>query len=224
VLQNSFDVVMVDARNHGQTSRAPASLDAMADDLLAVIKSLGFEHPALLGHSMGASMVANLAARYPELPARILLEDPPWAKSSDAPLKVGEGEKRRKMFLAYIESMRSKSDEDIIAQCQALNPQWHDDDMPGWAASKRQVSPDAMQGLSMGEWRETVAAIQCPALLIYADGEDDGIVKHAVAEEVAETNKNFNVQHIPNAGHNIRRENFTDYMKAVEGFLAPYQA
>ena len=79
-LESEFDIIMMDARNHGLSGRGKASLQKMVDDLASLIGALDLHQPALLGHSMGASMVADLAARYPALASRILLEDPPWTK------------------------------------------------------------------------------------------------------------------------------------------------
>jgi len=64
-LQSSFDVVMVDARNHGLSDRAPAGLKELASDMAAVISQLGLGTAAVMGHSVGASIAASLAAHYP---------------------------------------------------------------------------------------------------------------------------------------------------------------
>ncbi|MDA9050701.1 alpha/beta fold hydrolase, partial [Pseudomonadales bacterium] len=52
---------MMDARNHGLSGHASANLQAMTDDLATVIQALNLHQPVVLGHSMGASMVADLA-------------------------------------------------------------------------------------------------------------------------------------------------------------------
>ena len=78
VLEADFDVVMVDARNHGRSGRGPAGLNALAGDMARLVSHLGFDQPAAMGHSVGASVVAGLAALHPALVSRIVLEDPPW--------------------------------------------------------------------------------------------------------------------------------------------------
>lgn len=63
-LVDHHEVVAYDARGHGE-SDAPDSGYA-----------LGLEDPVLVGHSMGAATVAWTAARHPDVPAAVVLEDP----------------------------------------------------------------------------------------------------------------------------------------------------
>ncbi|MFN8418660.1 MAG: alpha/beta fold hydrolase [Anaerolineae bacterium] len=51
--KNDYDVIMIDARGHGQSQRgAIFAISAMADDTAAVIRSLKLDKPFLFGHSM----------------------------------------------------------------------------------------------------------------------------------------------------------------------------
>ncbi|MGK0463521.1 MAG: N-formylmaleamate deformylase [Candidatus Azotimanducaceae bacterium] len=217
-LQEDFDIVMVDARNHGQSSRASLTPSDLVDDLAAVISGLGLDRPNVLGHSMGGSTVAGLAAGYPNLVSKIILEDPPWmtSKVETVPEDV---ERRQAGFRKYIKSFASMSDEQILTMGKKQHPAWHDDDFPAWVTSNRQVGELAMQGLQKTHWIKVVGHIQCPALLIYADGDTDGLIKQPVVDQVLETNKFFKSVHIADAGHNIRREQFKLYMQAVKTFL-----
>lgn len=218
-LASQFDIIMMDARNHGLSGHGSANLQGMSDDLATVIQALNLNQPAVLGHSMGASMVADFAARYPARVSRILLEDPPWTKHQGA-VRDKDVAQRREGFRQYLTSLNNKTEAQIIAFGKQQNPTWHADELPAWAASKKQVSELAMEGLTLGNWSETVAQIQCPAWLIYADGERDGIVKHDIAQQVAAMNNHFTLRHIEDAGHNTRREQFDRYMSAVvEGLL-----
>src|SRR5947209_8586918 len=79
-LEESYDLVMPDARGHGQ-SDGPAggfSIDLLAEDAAALIRALELGRPALYGHSMGAITAAALAARHPDLARTLVLEDPPF--------------------------------------------------------------------------------------------------------------------------------------------------
>jgi N-formylmaleamate deformylase len=77
-LEAEFDVVMPDARGHGNSS-TPASgylYDDYASDVLGLIEELGLAAPVLLGHSMGG-MTAAIAASRAAAPIRgIILADP----------------------------------------------------------------------------------------------------------------------------------------------------
>lgn len=218
-LEADFDVVMVDARNHGKSDRADADIADMANDIAGVAASLQLTQPILLGHSMGASAVAECAALHPKLAGKIILEDPPWTKHRGAE-RAGDAEKREAGFRQYLTSLTDLSHAEVVKFGAKTYPGWHEDDLPDWADSKLQVSPAAMDGLSLGRWPETVAKLQCPAMLIYADGKGDGIVTHDIANEIVDTNNCFTVQHIADAGHNTRREQFEPYLAAVRAFLS----
>ncbi len=222
-LQNQFDVLMFDARNHGKSSRAKASAEEMVEDLAGLIQALD-EKPNLLGHSMGASTVAGVAAKYPELVEKALLEDPPWWSSAVKELseeeRRAEGEKRRDSFQKYLDNLNSKTDAEVLAYGRELYPDWHDDDLPAWAASKKQLDKGAMDGLALPNWQEVAEAISVPTLLIHTDGKRDGLLKPEIVEMLTSKNPHLSSLEVPNAGHNTRRENFDDYMVGVKVFLA----
>ena len=77
VLEDRYDVIMPDARGHGQSDSAGTGLGTaeLASDLHGIISALGLDKPAVLGHSMGGMTTLALAGLYPEVPGAILVED-----------------------------------------------------------------------------------------------------------------------------------------------------
>jgi len=71
--------VSIDLRGHGN-SKAPSdgdySVEACATDVLAVFDALGLESAVLVGHSYGAHIVIEVAARQPKRVRRLVLVDP----------------------------------------------------------------------------------------------------------------------------------------------------
>ncbi len=67
-------------------------------------------------------------------------------------------------------------------------------------------------------WRTNISAIECPVFLVTGDAEG-APVSPAVAQEARNINPQLEVVHFENAGHNIRRDAFEEYMRAVEDFL-----
>ena len=63
-LEESYDVLMLDARGHGQSSGVETgfSLSLLAADVAEFIRALHLNRPLLYGHSMGAITVAQVAA------------------------------------------------------------------------------------------------------------------------------------------------------------------
>ena len=70
-------VLAVDLRGHG-ASDAPEqryTVTAFADDVAWLCTETGVERPVLVGHSMGGTVVLDVAARYPELARAVVMLD-----------------------------------------------------------------------------------------------------------------------------------------------------
>jgi pimeloyl-ACP methyl ester carboxylesterase len=70
-------VLAPDLRGRGRSAQLPPHerFDAHVDDLVAVLDHLGVERALLAGHSMGAYVVARLAADHPERVSGVVLVD-----------------------------------------------------------------------------------------------------------------------------------------------------
>jgi pimeloyl-ACP methyl ester carboxylesterase len=70
-------IVAVDLRGHGESDkpRQDYTVAGFAEDLAWLCGQLGLEKPIVVGHSMGGNVALELAARYPELPAAIVMVD-----------------------------------------------------------------------------------------------------------------------------------------------------
>ena len=68
-------------------------------------------------------------------------------------------------------------------------------------------------------WREMVPQLRCPALLLWGDDREDGIVTAGVAAEFGKLCPAGEAVRIPSAGHSLRRENFEAVAAAVGRFL-----
>lgn len=75
-----FRVIAVDPKGHGLSDkpRAPAeyTTKAMRDNLLEILDALGIERAGLVGHSMGAAIVAQAAETSPEKVTGVVLVAP----------------------------------------------------------------------------------------------------------------------------------------------------
>ncbi len=86
-------LIAPDARGHGAsshlTSRADASFDALADDVVWLADQLGVERFVAGGISMGAGASLNLALRYPGRIEAVILARPAWL---DRPMEAWKQE------------------------------------------------------------------------------------------------------------------------------------
>lgn len=78
VLGQHFRCIAPDARGHGDSDWTPDySLEAMRDDVVGLMRSLGILGAIPYGHSMGALTAYLLAATEPDLVRMMVLEDMP---------------------------------------------------------------------------------------------------------------------------------------------------
>src|SRR5262249_57034897 len=85
-------LLCLDARGHGQTQPLgdPSALtfDVFADDLVALLDCLGIGQAIIGGISMGAGVALNIAVRYPERVAGLVLSRPAWLDGPMPPENV----------------------------------------------------------------------------------------------------------------------------------------
>ncbi len=219
-LEGEYDIIMIDARNHGlsESPQKPSGPLDQSEDLAGLIRALGLQRPAVMGHSMGGGAAVQLAANHPDLVGRVILED---SGPVDFDPSRFTSETRSRMF-DWMRDLKGKSREDVMAMGRQQSPTWSEEELGPWADSKLQVNVDAMsQYVPVSEpWRDVFARIQCPLLIITADNDKGSMVKPELAEEATRLNSNVRYVHVPGAGHNIRRENYAGFMAAVRAFLA----
>lgn len=78
-------VIAIDRRGHGQSDKPEQvyTIEGFADDLAWLCRELGIYKPVVIIHSMGA-IGLELAARFPDLPAAIVLLDTPFLPPPEA--------------------------------------------------------------------------------------------------------------------------------------------
>ena len=67
-LRHKYRLFAADARGHGQTTQATGGYDwrTLSTDAVGLMDHLGVSRAAVFGHSWGASVALNLAARFPD--------------------------------------------------------------------------------------------------------------------------------------------------------------
>jgi pimeloyl-ACP methyl ester carboxylesterase len=73
---NSFSVITIDQRNHGQSPHDAAfSYELMAEDLAETLDALNLESVNLLGHSMGGKTAMFFAQQHPHRISKLIVAD-----------------------------------------------------------------------------------------------------------------------------------------------------
>jgi N-formylmaleamate deformylase len=226
-LQADYDVIMVDARCHGQSEASEPGYGTFdqAADLGGVIAALGLVRPIVLGHSMGAATTITLAATQPGAVGAILLEDPPawWvaAQSSDP----AANDTWRERMHTRLSELKAKTREQLIADQRIAEPGWSEAELDPWADAKQRVSMRVVSRSLPAEidWPTLLRQISCPALLITADPDRGGLVSPEAATAMQALVPQLAVARIADAGHSIRRDQFAAYMQVVERFLSEHR-
>ncbi len=220
-LESDHDVVMVDARNHGRSSTANGGAAELAADLAGVIDALGLHRPVIIGHSIGARTAAQVAVARPDLVSALVLEDPPWRdEHEDARDGDGTSDDSSGAVLSHLQSLAAMSVTELEELGRTRHADWPAREYPAWVASKQQVRPEGATALDVVAWGPVVRAIPCPTALLCGDPGRGAIVTPEVAQRVVASNHRLLAHRIPDAGHNIRRENLPAFLDVVRGFMA----
>ena len=225
-----FDVILEDARGHGRSEEPERDYGATAqgNDLLGLIAALGLHRPFILGHSMGAVTALAAAGMAPDVPAAIMVEDPPprlIGADGDTPINPDDFADMR----TWLTQMKRMSRDELLEYGKVRSPTWPDAEFPHWADAKARMSPNVRRLLEPGtsppvDWPPLLGRITCPALLIMADPELGAITTPEAAARMKELIPQLTVTHVPGAGHNIRREQPALYLEAIRAFLADLPA
>lgn len=219
-LERDYDVIMADARGHGLSdppSRSD-SADVQSEDLAGLIRELKLEQPIVMGHSMGSASVAWFAARYPDVPRAVILEDPrliprPPGDPRTSATPAAQGKRRTQIL-----ERNNRSYDELVADCMQKNPQWGRSECEIWAPSKRLHHPDTAFR-KLGErppMSELFARITAPTLILKADAEAEVQRQN---DEVAGLLKDGRIVHVAGAGHNVRRDQKERLLKSLNAFL-----
>jgi pimeloyl-ACP methyl ester carboxylesterase len=218
-LEASFDIIMFDARGHGLSDPPTPSdpPDVQAEDLAGLIRELKLDKPVVMGHSMGSASAAWMAAKYPDLPRAVVLEDPglaPRVPGAAGPA-AADPEERRAAILAR----NNMTYEQIVAECQKNSPNWGLSECEFWAPSKRRHHPGTAR-INLGTrppMKELFAKITAPTLILKADAQGELRKQN---EEITGLLRNGKIVHIEGAGHNVRRDQKARTIAALREFFA----
>ena len=211
VLSTQFQVILVDNRDAGRSSKArhPYKIADMADDLAGLLDALGIQRSHLLGLSMGGMIAQEFALRHGDRLDRLVLAgtgaaparsavDPiqiwSWVKANDATGDVFGGQQFVSLFsTAFLRNHEAVRDtaELLASNPYPMNPE----------AYRRQA--DAYRQFDA---LDRLAAITAPTLVVV--GEQDLLTPPWIAREVAEA--------IPGARFEVIRGDGSSHLVPIE--------
>jgi pimeloyl-ACP methyl ester carboxylesterase len=225
VLSTQFEVILVDNRDAGRSSKArhPYTIADMADDLAGLLEALGIQRSHLLGLSMGGMIAQEFALRHGDRLDRLVLAgtgaaparsavDPiqiwSWVKANDATGKVFGGQQ----FVSLFSTAFLRNHEAVCETAELL------------ASNPYPMSPEAY-GRQADAYRQfdaldRLAAITAPTLIVV--GEQDLLTPPWIAREVAEAipGARFEVIRGDGSSHVVPIERPDEFNRLVSDFLS----
>ncbi len=209
-------VIVPDMRGRGLSS-SPASGYAIADyvsDIVCLIESLGITSPILLGHSMGARVVAGVDAAHPRLCSGVIAVDPPLSGPGRAPYPMA-----RDFYLGQMAKVLAGATAKDLAAAE-----------PGWEAARLQERVQWLPSVATQAIDGTLASFHDEDFLpIWAKvsaraccivGETSKVVSPDGRNEIASANPNAPILSVPEAGHMVPFDNLGGFVQSVRDVLA----
>jgi N-formylmaleamate deformylase len=213
-LESEYDVVMPDARGHGDSS-TPAGgyrYEDYASDVVGLIQGLGLEPPVLLGHSMGGMTAAVVASRLGTDIRGLILADPTFL-SPERQREVHESdavEQHRRLL---------GSDKEVaLAQARVRHPHRKPEFVELVTGARLKARIDAFDVLTPPnpDHRRLVSTTCVPILLIIGG---TGVVSLESAQELQTLNPRLRIEQIPEAGHGLPYDQPERFEAVVRSFL-----
>lgn len=215
-----FRAIAIDLRGHGCSAKPDAGylLPDYAADLDAVLDALDLERPSVVGHSLGALVALTWAAGNPARLARVVAEDPPLRTAPEI-LHAFDGWQR----------LNAAPVADVAA--------WYASEYPGWTPEEclrraeaicsvhpavfAELRAEAEQNLAAGrvERLDTLGGIAAPVLVLRGDEALGSMTRADDAARLLDVVPDSRVVDVPDAGHNLHREQPERFLDAVVPFL-----
>ena len=209
-------LLVMDVRGRGLSDH-PASgfeLPVYADDVALIVRELGLERPAVMGHSMGARIAVAFGVRHRDLAGPLVLVDPPL---------TGPGRPEYPTSLdAFMQQLADAKAGATIDDARPFFPTWNDDQLRLRVEWLPTCDETAVRETWLNFHREDAHALldqlEPPVLFMY--GLESPVVTEEGADEVRARNPRLEYVGIERAGHMIPWDNFEDFLAETRRFLA----
>ncbi|GET23770.1 alpha/beta fold hydrolase [Prolixibacter sp. NT017] len=212
--ENDYDVIMPDARGHGESSTPDFGYryEDHANDVVGLIKALNLSPPVLLGHSMGGMTATVVASQDPKLLRGLILADPTFLSPKvQREVRDSDVADRHRQVL-------NMPLEEVIAEARGRHPNRTSETLELFARARLQTSMAAFDVLAPPnpDYTQLVKAIDVPSLLVFGDR---GVVSPVVAEELQGQNSKIQIEQIYKAGHTLHMDQPERFVSVVKSFL-----
>jgi pimeloyl-ACP methyl ester carboxylesterase len=155
-LATTRQVIAVELQGHGHTADIdrPLSYESMADDIAALIASLGLEQADLFGYSLGGGVALQTAIRHPGAVRKLAVASAPFKRDGRYPEDLAA------MSAISAEAFAGTPIHDAYLRTSPVPEAW-----PTVVAKVRQLVT------SDYDWTAGVAALKTPTLILVGDAD-----------------------------------------------------
>ncbi|MEQ7758713.1 alpha/beta fold hydrolase [Xanthomonas hortorum] len=217
-------VIATDYRGIGGSGgAAPLTVDEMARDAIALIRTLGFEQVDLFGFSLGGFVAQDIALKAPDLVRKLILTgtgpaggkdiDKVWAVSEPLIQRGASEGKDPKFFLFFTSSDTGRqAAEDFLGRLQERKVNRDNEATP--EAFQRQLQAIEAWGRQSPQ---NLGSIRIPVLV--ANGDQDVMVPTENSHDLARRIPNAQLVIYEDAGHGGIFQNHADFVSKALVFL-----
>ena len=220
-LGDHFEVFIVDARNHGQSTHSEDfNYDVMADDLYEFLLQNDIVDPIILGHSMGGKTALQFAMNYPNKLEKLIVADIAPKTYTVHHTTIIEG----MLSLDFdVIKTRKKADEQLstfigdVSTRQFLlkNLYWADKERLAWKFNLSTINKNIEV---IGQGLENISTFEKPTLFVrgeksnYITPKDYAPIKNIFPNAVINSLE---------SGHWVHAEKPAEFLQILNSFLLP---
>lgn len=198
LLKGEYRFISVDLKGRGNSAPAPTNtgIELHTQDILALIDALEIEQPILMGYSMGAFIMANVASKCSDIKGLILLDGAATCTDHQRQIvepSLGRISKPYETAEAYVEEIRNIYGRLGVEWTDHLAEVGHyeigEKDSHWENKSDEEKIRQDFQSFYDYKPGEVVKNVECPILLIHSTGEIGTMPALFLDESYIETQK-----------------------------------
>jgi pimeloyl-ACP methyl ester carboxylesterase len=225
-LADVAQLVLLDHRGQGRSDGDDSrqwNLDRWVPDIVEFCESLELERPMILGQSFGGVVALAVAARYPDLPSKLIVSSSLAKFRPDRAFpmfaRLG-GPKVREVAERHFSELSDESAEEFLRVCLPVyNPTPMDREVIARVLLKLEVGNHFFrnEGFTADLFPE-LPNIRCPTLVL--GGELDPITPVADSQDIAAAIPQAEVRIFEGAGHGVFRDQPEEAIAVIREFIA----
>src|SRR5712691_9613145 len=224
-LADVAQLVLLDHRGQGRSDGddpADWSLDRWVKDIVELCEALELERPMILGQSFGGVVALAVAARYPDLPSKLIVSSSLAKFRPDRAFPMFErlgGPEVRAVAERHFRELTEETSEEFLRVCLPVyNPTPMNPDVIARVRLKLEVGRHFFRNEFLtANLLPELQSIRCPTLVL--GGELDPITPVADSQDIAAAIPQAELRIFEGAGHGVFRDKPEEAVAVIREFV-----